>query len=80
METLGITEINVQNPFNNIDLLKIQKMIFLYNALEEGWTIQKKEQFYVFNKKHHGVKDVYLDTYIDTFIRNNMSVDKVMQS
>ena len=27
---------------NNIDYIKIQKMAFIYNALENGWNVKKK--------------------------------------
>ena len=29
-----------------IDKVKFQKMIFLFNTLEEGWTIKKKSDSY----------------------------------
>ena len=34
------------------DFLKLQKMKFLYNALENGWTVKKKEKLYIFTKNH----------------------------
>ena len=42
-----------------IDSIKLHKMVFIYNALENGWTINKKEDFYIFNKKHEGKKKSY---------------------
>jgi len=33
-----------------IDSIKLHKMVFIYNALENGWTINKKEDIYIFNK------------------------------
>ena len=35
-------EIN-QNQKLSIDYIKLQKMGFIYNALEDGWSIKKKE-------------------------------------
>jgi|UniRef100_A0A6C0C2E7 hypothetical protein len=61
-------------PFQYKNNIKIQKMVFLFNALEEGWTIHKKNQYYIFKKKHEGKKEVYLDTYIQSFIERNLDI------
>ena len=57
----------------NIDYITLQKMKFLYNALEGGWTVVKKEDKYIFNKKHEGEKEIYLDSYLQQFILDNMN-------
>ena len=31
----------------NINLIQLQKMAFIYNALEEGWSVRKKENMYI---------------------------------
>lgn len=48
-------------------------MAFLYNALESGWTVVKREDKYIFNKTHEGEKEIYLDSYLEQFIVDNMS-------
>ena len=53
--------------------IKYQKMLFLYNALEEGWRIEKKQDFYIFKKKHENKKEVYLDDYLASFIEHNLN-------
>jgi hypothetical protein len=63
--------IDIDNDKNN-DFITLQKMKFLYNALETGWTVVKIEDKYVFNKKHEGEKEIYLDTYLQQFISNNL--------
>ena len=69
-------DININNKvkINNLDL---QKMIFLYNALEDGWQICKNEEKYIFVKKHEGKKEVFLDTYLQRFINDNMDINKI---
>ena len=57
---------------SNIDYITLQKMKFLYNALEHGWTVVKKEDKYIFNKKHEGEKEIYLDSYLQQFILDNI--------
>ena len=61
---------------SNIDYITLQKMKFLYNALDAGWTIVKKEDKYIFNKKHEGEKDIYLESYLQDFIINNMTRER----
>ena len=40
-----------EKEITNIDLIKLQKMTLLYNALENGWSIKKTDNCYVFKKK-----------------------------
>ena len=39
-----------KKEITNIDLIKLQKMTLLYNALENGWSIKKADNCYVFKK------------------------------
>ena len=40
------------NKSVTINKIKFHKMIFLFNALEDGWTIKKKKDSYFLLKKH----------------------------
>ena len=60
-----------------MDSIVAQKMAFIYNALEEGWEVKKKEQNYVFKKKHHNRREVFLDSYLDTFVRRNLDLSRI---
>ena len=63
----------------SLDYVKLQKMAFLYNALEDGWTITKNENnSYVFIKKHEGKKEVYLDSYLHRFMKDNFDINKII--
>jgi hypothetical protein len=54
-------------------------MVLLYNAMEDGWTIQKKQESYIFSKKHEGKKEVLLDSYITQFLQSNMDISKLLK-
>ena len=56
------------------DFIKIQKMRFIYNATEDGWNVKKIDNKYVFTKKHEGKKEIYLETYLQKFIEDNMKL------
>ena len=61
------------------DMIKLQKMAFLYNALENGWTIKKKQKYYVFAKPHEGKKEIYLDSYLRRFVVENLDLNKILK-
>ena len=66
-----IKNINLDNN-SNIDKILQTKMIFLYNALDEGWTIKRNKKSYILTKKHENKKEVYNDLYLTEFITANM--------
>lgn len=61
----------------NINYLTLQKMTFLYNALEDGWEIKKNENKYIFVKKHEGKKEVFTDNFLRRFIETNFDINKI---
>ena len=50
----------------------LQKMIFIHNALDKGWSVKKNNNIYIFTKKHENKKELYLDNYLKKFIKENM--------
>jgi len=61
-----------------MDGIVAQKMAFIYNALEDGWEIKKKGTNYVFKKKHHDRQEVFLDSYLEEFLKRNMSLNSII--
>lgn len=61
----------------NIDSMKFQKMVLLFNSLEEGWSIKKKDESYIFSKKHEGKKEVFEDAYLLRFMKTNLDLSKI---
>ena len=55
-----------------VDKIKFQKMIFLYNALDNGWSIKKRKNSYIFSKNHEGKKEIFDESYLSIFI--NISI------
>ena len=72
--TLLIMDIYIDSNENrDINYITLEKMKFLYNALDSGWSIVKRDDKYIFNKKHEGEKEIYLDSYLEQFILANMN-------
>jgi len=63
----------------NMDVVKFQKMIFFYNALHDGWTITQKNDTYVFEKKHKGKKEIFDDSYLSKFMKDNLDIRSLLQ-
>ena len=73
--------INLENEKSlEIDKIKFQKMVFLYNALDNGWSIKKKENSYIFKKNHEGKKEVLNETYLSIFMKDNADINKLLSS
>ena len=74
------SSINIDLEDNNIaiDRVKFKKMLFMYNALEEGWAIKKKQEAFIFTKNHEGKKEVFLDSYLVGFMQSNFDLNKLL--
>jgi hypothetical protein len=68
----------LENNNIKIDNIKFQKMLFLFNAIEEGWSIKKKNNSYVFSKNHEGKKEVFEDNYLDQFMKSSFDMRSVI--
>ena len=62
----------------NIDLIKLQQLSFIYNAIDAGWAVKKRENKYIFSKKHEGKKEVYLETYLQKFVEANLNLKNIV--
>ena len=58
--------------FDEMDIIKKTKVVFIFNALEKGWTIKKKGERFLFSKNHEGKKEVFSDEYLKRFIKTNL--------
>lgn len=70
--------IDLENENILIDRIKFKKILFIYNALEEGWTIKKKQESFIFTKNHEGKKEVFLDSYLVSFMQSNFDLNKLL--
>jgi hypothetical protein len=61
-----------------IENIKFQKMLFLFNAINDGWSIKKRQDSYIFTKNHEGKKEVLLDSYLLSFMKGNFDVNKIL--
>lgn len=57
-----------------IDTATQQKMKFVMNALDNGWSVKKKDDQYIFIKKHEGRREVFMSNYLEKFIEKSMAL------
>ena len=69
---------DLENSNFKIDAIKFQKMLLLYNSIEQGWSVKKNNETYVFSKKHEGKKEVLEDTYLLKFMKTNLDFNKIV--
>jgi hypothetical protein len=69
-------EKSIEIPLKHISLdnRSIQKMVFVMNALDKGWSIKKREGAFIFSKKHEGKREVFMDNYLESFIETNLDM------
>jgi hypothetical protein len=74
---LQIIEIPVRNDKISLDNPNVKKMVFVMNALEQGWTVKKKGDTFVFRKKHEGRREILRKDYLDNFVEKNFDSSKL---
>jgi hypothetical protein len=69
---------SLENYDIKIDNIKFQKMLFLFNAINDGWSIKKRKDSYIFTKNHEGKKEILLDSYLLSFVKGNFDINKIL--
>ena len=69
---------DLENQDIKIDAIKFQKMLILFNSIEHGWSVKKKNNSYVFSKHHENKKEVLEDSYLLKFMKTNLDLNKVI--
>jgi hypothetical protein len=53
-------------------------MLLLYNTIEQGWSVKKRNDSYVFTKNHENKKEVLDDSYLMKFMKTNLDLNKIV--
>ena len=68
---------DLENENIKMDIIKFQKMLLLFNSIEQGWSVKKRDGSYVFTKPHENKKEVLEDSYLLKFMKTNLDINKV---
>jgi len=61
-----------------VDGIQFQKMILLFNSIEQGWSVKKRDGSYVFSKPHQNKKEVLDENYLLKFMKTNLDLNKII--
>ena len=61
-----------------LDSILVQKMAFIFNSLEDGWTIRKTGDSYIFTKPHNKSKEILMDSYLKKFLKSNFDINNLI--
>ena len=75
---MDINQIPNSGDERNIDYKDIQKMIFIFNALNDGWSVRKiEDDKFEFIKNNEKIqKEIILEDCIKKFIKYNITTNK----
>ena len=68
---------DLENDNIKLDVITFQKMILLFNSIEQGWSVKKRNDSYVFKKNHEGKKEILEDTFLMKFMKTNLDLNKI---
>lgn len=77
MDKFRLTEIEGKNM--KIDKKDFQKLLFINNAIENGWTVKKDNENYIFKKKHENKIEVFKKNYLEKFMFDNINNNNVIE-
>jgi len=65
---------------SKVDVMDVYKMKFIYNALENGWSVRKlnNNNFEFSNQEEHTKKEFYLDNFLKKFIHSNLNINHII--
>jgi len=69
---------DLENSNFKVDIIKFQKMILLFNAVQQGWSVKKRNELYVFTKPHENKREVLDDSYLAKFMKTNLDLNKIL--
>ena len=53
-------------------------MLLLFNSIEQGWTVKKRNDSYVFTKNHENKKEIIDNSYLLKFMKTNLDLNKII--
>jgi hypothetical protein len=70
----GLSNNNINDT--SITYNDIRKMVFVFNALNNGWTVKKidNDKFEFLKDKEHMKEEIILEDYLKKFIQGNINI------
>lgn len=76
---------NINTPENNnpnIDHITMQKMLFIYNAVIDGWNVKMlSKDKYEFKKSKSSIsKNIDINDYLKDFVQHNLNINNIINN
>ena len=74
-------ELNIEVVTNKpikIDNIKFQKMLFVFNAIHNGWSVKKEDNRFIFSKYHNEKKEIFEEEYLTSFMNENFDMNTLL--
>ena len=67
---------------SDLEIVELQKMIFIYNALKTGWSVKmvNNGKFEFRHSKSNVKNEVFLDDYLQKFIKDNLNIENIKEN
>ena len=69
---------DLENDNVKVDVITFPKMMLVFNSIEQGWSVKKRNGSYVFTKSHENKKEILEDTYLMKFMKTNLDLNKII--
>jgi len=61
-----------EKDMDDDEKIKYYKMLMIYNAIDDGWTVRKKNGIYKFYKRNQDRDEMLKESHIDRFLRESI--------
>jgi hypothetical protein len=55
-------------------------MLFIYNAVNSGWSVKKENDLYIFKKGHERKKEFFKDEFLSSFMGKNFNMETLLSN
>ena len=70
----------LENNKMKIDNNTFHKMVFIFNALDDGWSIKKVNDSFILKKNHEGKTEIFNEDYLENFMKSKFDMSKIFLS
>ena len=58
----------ISSPSQQMTYKEQNKMRFLMNAMDDGWSIKKRDDHYIMTKRHENRQEVFEEEFLEDFV------------
>lgn len=63
-----MTNTTITGPAQQMTYKEQNKMRFLMNAMDDGWSVKKRNDQYIMTKRHENRQEVFEEEFLENFV------------